>query len=217
MRIGITLRVTKENRHKETRDALSHDWVNYFNEILPDSSLILISNNLLSIDHWLSAMDLDALVLSNGNDIGEHKNRDVTEKAAISFAIKHKLPIIGFCRGMQMINEFFGGELTNNLKNTTSVSHVATNHEVGIIDQSFQKIFNISKLNVNSFHNQGITERQLAKNLKSFAVSPDKLVEGLVHEELPILAIQWHPERDNQSRLFNKKIIKKFLNQGKFW
>ena len=80
-----------------------------------------------------------------------------------------------------------------------------------------EKIFNISKLNVNSFHNCGITEHQLAHSLKPFAVSPDKVVEGLMHEELPILAIQWHPERDNQSRLFNRQIIKKVLNQGKFW
>ena len=217
MRIGITLRVTDANRYKETRDALSHDWVDYIYEILPQSLLIPIPNNLLFIDQWLFGLGLDALVLSNGNDIGEYRKRDETERVAIRFAIKHKLPIIGFCRGLQMINEFFGGELTNDLKNTTSVGHVATNHAVDIIDQSFQKLFNVDKLNVNSFHNCGITEHQLAHSLKPFAVSPDKVVEGLMHEELPILAIQWHPERDNQSRLFNRQIIKKVLNQGKFW
>ena len=217
MRIGITLRVTDANRYKETRDALSHDWVDYINEILPQSFLIPIPNNLSVIDQWLFALGLDALVLSNGNDIGEYRKRDETERVAIRFAIKHKLPIIGFCRGLQMINEYFGGKLTKDLKKATSVSHVATNHAVDIIDQSFQEIFNAQTLNVNSFHNCGITEHQLGQSLKAFAVSPDKVVEGLIHEELPILAIQWHPERDNQSSLFNKKIIKKLLNQGKFW
>lgn len=217
MRIGITLRVTEENRYKETRDALSHDWVDYINEILPKSLLIPIPNNLLFIDQWLFGLELDALVLSNGNDIGEHRKRDETERVAIRFAIKNKLPIIGFCRGLQMINNYFGGDLTNDLKNTTAVGHVATNHAVDIIDQSFQRLFNVDKLNVNSFHNCGIIEHQLARSLKPFAVSHDKIVEGLIHEELPILAVQWHPERDNQSRLFNRNIIKNLLNQGKFW
>ena len=53
MRIGITLRVTDANRYKETRDALSHDWVDYINEILPQSLLIPIPNNLLFNDQWL--------------------------------------------------------------------------------------------------------------------------------------------------------------------
>ena len=75
MRIGITQRISKDPEHGELRDALSHDWIDYLTNILPDAVLIPIPNKREVPDNWLNEMKLDALVLSNGNDLGEYSRR----------------------------------------------------------------------------------------------------------------------------------------------
>ena len=147
-------------------------------------------------------MDLDGIILSGGDNIGKTPIRDDTEKLLIDFAIKKNIPIIGVCRGMQVLNEFFGGS-TDILNNDT---HVGNNHPVKINDKIISKLINSSEIIVNSFHRNIIRTNNLADELKPIVFSNiDDTIEAFVHEKFPIIGVMWHPEREQ--KLFDEKII----------
>ena len=62
---------------------------------------ILIPNNLIDIKGFLKSINLDMLIFSGGDNIGDDLERDKTEKNMIEFAIENKIPSFGVCRGMQ--------------------------------------------------------------------------------------------------------------------
>ena len=204
-KIGITLRVENFTEYDEKRDAISHDWINYLSNknILP----IFIPNNLLNLNLFLDTINLDGIILSGGDNPGESLERDVTEKKLLNYGIKKNIPIIGICRGLQVINNFFGGKI----KIDTSNSHVKINHKIEIIEDKFKKFFNSNELIVNSFHNNIILENFLGKELKIFAKSThDNTIEGIIHEKLPIMGVMWHPEREKIEKEIN--LINIFYN-----
>jgi len=129
--------------------------------------------------------------------------------------VERKLPVLGICRGMQMINVFFGGKLIKNIKEEIGDTHPpGLDHGIRIIDE--KEAFNDTK--VNSFHNQAVTEGSLSPKLKPFAVSEkERLVEGLYHPSLPIAGVQWHPERKSPDKDINEKLLKAFVKRELFW
>lgn len=217
MRIGITQRISKDPDYGELRDALSHDWIDYLTNILPDAVLIPIPNKREVLDHWLNEMRLDALFLSNGNDLGEFSRRDILEERLIRYAVDRLIPVLGFCRGFQILNKYFGGTLTLDLKQAIGVSHVNIEHNVIITDQNFANLMGKEEFKVNSFHNHGVLLDGLSSSLKTFAIAKDSVVEGFFHPELPILGIQWHPERQNNCELENKILIESMMTERKVW
>lgn len=190
-RIGITLRIEKIKEYDEKRDAISHDWVKFLeiSNIIP----IFIPNTLKNPRHFLEEMKLDGLIMSGGDNKGDDIERDITEREIIQFSIEEKIPLLGICRGMQVINDFFGGKqiMTNNSK------HVAKHHKIKLTDNKAEKHFQTEEIEVNSFHNNIINKDDVGKNLQIFALAEiDNTVEGFYHEKLPILGIMWHPERE---------------------
>ena len=123
-RIGITLRIETIKKYDEKRDAISHDWTKFLqdSDVLP----IFIPNTLTDTKYFLEKMKLDGLILSGGDNKGDDIERDKTEQEIIELSVKNKIPLLGICRGMQVINDFFGGGIiaTNNL------NHVAKHHEI---------------------------------------------------------------------------------------
>ena len=112
-KIGVSLRIVNAQNYEEERDALSHDWTS----LLEDLGFISvhIPNTLKNLDSFLDEMDLDGIVLSGGDNIGDNKKRDETENKILNYALERKIPIIGICRGMQLINKYFGGKLSIDL------------------------------------------------------------------------------------------------------
>ncbi len=102
------------------------------------------------------------------------------EKTVIDYAVSNKLPILGICKGLQVLNVFFGGTLHQDINN-----HWSTKHLVKI---------GVNEYTVNSFHHQCIDE--LAPTFKVIGRSTDNIIEAIKHDTLPILAVQWHPEQD---------------------
>ena len=148
-------------------------------------------------------MKISGLILSGGDNIGDDEVRDVTENMILNYAISNNLPLIGICRGMQVINTFFGGKVQT-LDNS---NHVDKDHMINITNHS---LFQNQKLQVNSFHHNIITSSDLGKNLSTFAISQnDNTIEGLIHDNLPIFGVMWHPERnpDSNSIILIKKIF----------
>ena len=206
-RIGLSLRVQNIERIDEKRDAISHDWIHFLQEL--NYFPILIPNNLKNVEEYVSELKLDGLILSGGDNIGEFPERDKTERKLLEYAIKNTMPVLGVCRGMQLINTFFDGTISKN----DSSSHVGVNHDVEITNLDFADLLGENKLEVNSFHNNLIKKNDIGENLMVFAQSEnDSTIEGYFHEKLPVLGVMWHPERDKE-RKYQSKIVNIVYNK----
>lgn len=209
-KIAISLRVVNALNYKESRDALSHDWPHLLESL--KITPIYIPNNLSRINDFLNAFDLDGIILSSGDNLGENSKRDETETKILNYGIRKKLPILGVCRGLQLINTYFGGSI----KKTKNLQHVKKNHSIIIQNSYMQKFFKSNLIKVNSFHNNIIQKTNLGKNLIPFAISKnDNSIEGVFHKLYPIIGIMWHPERKTDSN--NKTLLQKIFFEKFFW
>ena len=209
-KIGISLRITNAQNYVEKRDSISHDWPVFLEQL--GFSPLLIPNTISDIPTFLDEMKISGLILSGGDNIGENKNRDETENLLLKLAIEKRIPDLGVCRGMQLINNYFGGDMS--IDNTTE--HISKNHDVEITDKSFFSLFNSDKITVNSFHKNTIQIDQVGQNLNPFAISNyDKTVEGFFHSIFPIIGVMWHPERTKVSS--DDIILTKIFENKVFW
>lgn len=152
----------------------------------------------------------DGLVLCGGGDIhpryyGENINgsngidpeRDEYEFSLTKSYVEKGKPVLGICRGLQLLNVYFGGSLEQDLGNAkehASFADYDLTHLVRDVDGGLFRELYGSEFMVNSYHHQAI--KKLGEGLSASLVSEDGLVvEGFVHETLPIIAVQWHPER----------------------
>ena len=221
------MRVVEASHYKEVRDSISHDWFSFLSlfHVVP----ILVPNHLKDPVGYIRSLKADMILLTNGNDVGYgiedpssdlsiSKERDLTEFKLLQHAIEKKLPVLGVCRGMQVINCFFQGKIQKlNSFQKSSQLHVNKIHPIDIIDTHFIDCIG-TKLTVNSFHDFGVFFDDISNELKSFAISRhDHINEGLYHPSLPILGIQWHPEREQPSHKKSRVLVEKFLKNGAFW
>ena len=206
IKIGISQRIINEQNYVEKRDAISHDWSNFLEKI--DLIPVFIPNSLSDTVSFLESFGLNGIILSGGDNLGVHPDRDKTELECLKFAITKKIPVLGVCRGMQLINNFFGGSIVQSDNN----KHVRNNHAIKILDSNISKILKTNSIVVNSYHNNLITKDVLAPSLMSIAIDEtDNSIECLRHEKYPILGVMWHPERNPDEN--NKTILQYFFNK----
>jgi putative glutamine amidotransferase len=207
LKIGITLRVENILPYNEKRDAISHDWINLFQKNFLEP--VLIPNCINNIRDYISSLNLNAIILSGGDNPGDDLNRDNTEINIIKYAIEKKIPLLGICRGMQVLNNYFGGKVEKNQNN----DHVGKRHLINFTNKKFIDELEQNEIEVNSFHNNVIYKKNLASSLKIFATSFDNTIEGFHHEKLPILGIMWHPEREKDIQI-SSVLLKIFYNRS---
>jgi len=183
--VCVTMRVTNAQSYDEVRDSISHDWFNLLASW--DMTTIPVPNiGPVAVDYVRRAAPA-LLILSGGEDIGASPVRDETEIALFKFALKNRLPVLGVCRGLQLMNVNLGGELG------AVEGHVASVHDVDI-DPAWQGFYG-ERTSVNSFHNIGIPQSTLAPRLQTMATDAEGHIEAVRHNDLPVAAIMWHPER----------------------
>jgi len=155
---------------------------------------------------------LDALVLSGGGDIDPERwngptetsymvssERDSFEFALLEAAVTAGIPVLGICRGLQVINVFFGGTLVPHLDESTGDGHsksapdrTQTRHAIRCeADSILFDLYGPTAM-VNSFHHQAVD--QPGHGVKVSAYSPDGTVEGIEDTSGLIVGVQWHPE-----------------------
>jgi N5-(cytidine 5'-diphosphoramidyl)-L-glutamine hydrolase len=199
----LTMRVETAAEYGEPRDAVSHDWIDYLQH--RSWEVHLLPNRLGNPRAFLESVKPDGIILTGGNDIGPtgteqgltpsvSMDRDRTEKKVLDFAVNSRCPVLGVCRGMQFINVYFGGRVERNLHDVTDQAHAGGSHTVDLIHAGFKKWCGDSILVTNSYHNQGIIDDSLAPDLIVTARA-GKIIESLMHRRLPVVGIQWHPER----------------------
>ena len=120
--------------------------------------------------------------------------RDAFEIALLDAAVNSGLPVLGICRGPQLINIAAGGTLHQHLPEhaATDGPPDATPHTVTTTEGSQLREMYGPEVAVNSLHHQAVD--QLGDGYIATAHSPDGIIEGIEHTELPILGVQWHPE-----------------------
>ncbi|WDC84727.1 gamma-glutamyl-gamma-aminobutyrate hydrolase family protein [Caloramator sp. mosi_1] len=177
---------------------------------------------------------LDGLILSGGFDVnpllyGEQpsKYQDYTYPEidefylkSINIALERNIPILGICKGMQMLNVALGGSLYQDISQVEGsfIRHVqaakrsTATHSVRFIEGSrLYKIFG-EKTNINSYHHQCV--KKLGNGLKAVAFSDDNIIEAIELENSKfVIGVQWHPEmmvQNPKSNMIN--LFKEFIN-----
>lgn len=174
---------------------------------------------------------VDSVVLTGGHDVqttryGEevrydtvqtYSCRDDIEFGLLEAALEIGKPVFGICRGLQVINVFFGGSLYQNLHHDVSGTFEHSQpkedieklfHSVTIAQQSFlSRIFpDTEEIIVNSFHNQSV--KKLGNGLQISARSSDGIIEAIEHTSYPIYAVQWHPEKSYRVDTVSQELIR---------
>jgi putative glutamine amidotransferase len=160
-----------------------------------------------------SLAGLDGLLLTGGGDVepglygeirraetgGVDEDRDIWEIALLQQAFAAALPVLGICRGCQVINVACGGTLFQHLPDVTAQPHLIphprheTVHTVRIEPGSRLSMLEDNPcIGVNSIHHQAID--RVGTDLEATAWSEDGIVEAVEHLTLPVLGVQWHPE-----------------------
>jgi gamma-glutamyl-gamma-aminobutyrate hydrolase PuuD len=152
-----------------------------------------------------------------------HALKDEIEIQLIRHALRKNLPILGICRGSQLLNVVCGGTLhgdvqkekKSRLKHIDFSRYDSYRHPISIVAGSpLQKWYQRKTLRVNSYHHQGI--RDLAPRFQPMAVSKDGLIEGFYDpKEKFVVGLQFHPERMLEEPAGNWRIWKAFSSAVK--
>lgn len=154
---------------------------------IPNKIIMKQENNSTSLQEWLNLTGVSAVVLTGGDDIGKTPSRDNTENYILKWAQLHKKPMLGICRGMQMMGVFDSGNLL------PTPGHVGTFHNLSSIE---------SKTDwpgqTNSYHNFGFFE--CPPHFEVISRADDGVIEAFRHQSLPWEGWMWHPERGQFSQ-----------------
>ena len=140
--------------------------------------------------------------------------RTETELAVLKKAEERRIPVLGICGGMQLLNVFFGGSLYQDICSFLpgALAHEkGAVHDIVIEDETLlRNILGTSELPVASYHHQSV--KDIGKGLKVSARAPDGIVEGIESgEPRYIVGIQWHPEREDTE--FSDRIFRSFIEE----
>lgn len=192
LKIGLTQRVTVLPDRNETRDCLDQAWM----RLLIDNGFwpVPLPNCVDDISAMMEALTLDGVILTGGNDldglpggINTAPQRDAFERKLLTYCANQHIPVLGVCRGLQMLVAHYGGMLMR------VSGHVACCHAI-TVEPGCDEILG-DRDQVNSFHDWGIMRDGLSEDLQVAAIAPDHTVEAVVHRKYPQLGVMWHPER----------------------
>ncbi len=202
----------QQSEHGEWRDALSADWSHYLamQSLLP----VPVPNDPEHCTEYLKGVigliltGGDDIVLSSPEDMNDNPRakRDRTEVALVREAWERHLPVIGVCRGMQLLQWMEGGALVD----MPEASHVAKEHDI-TWSKAAKRFGATGSMRVNSFHRHGIRK---AEGWNILAESADGYIEAMEHPDKKTVAVMWHPERsfdDKTSAAFHATFVQSIL------
>ncbi len=178
--ILVTQRVVIDEHYNERRDSLDQQWI----VLLLEAGFIpqLVPNNISWLQQYLSIQAFDGILLTGGNSLvkygGNANERDDVEFNLVQYAIDHKLPLLGVCRGMQVLQDYFGSTLQR-------VEHHVTKRQKILIEGKESW--------VNSFHEWGALDAPSC--FDTWAIASDRVIKAMKHKSHTLYGIMWHPER----------------------
>ena len=202
--------IGRETRLGRQFDAMPHEYVT---SVLVAGGIPLLISPTPPELAKRAIESLDGLLLTGGADIspacygasvepetnGVDDDRDRSELALVAAAIERGIPILGICRGAELVNVAFGGTLRQHLPAEDGVRHTQprkryeTVHRVLLeVGSLIVEVVGSKELDVNSIHHQGI--EVVGHELDPVGRAEDGLVEVIESREQRVLAVQWHPE-----------------------
>ncbi len=200
-RVGLSQRVEVVPGYGERRDCLDQNWARFVLEagFLP----VPLSNAVTEVGAYLSALGLAGVVLTGGNDVASVEGarnpapeRDRFETALIAACRQFRLPVLGVCRGLQLLNLECGGRLDR------VEGHVATRHLVSLEGRPME---------VNSYHGLAIPADGLGSDLQPVARCEDGTVEAARHPTAGWWGVMWHPERERPFREWDLRLLRELF------
>lgn len=181
--VVYTQRVEVIDTYRERRDCADQRIADFLYTcgFLP----VPLPNKAELAEKLVQAINPCGILLTGGNSLvaygGNATERDEMDRELIQLALKKRIPLYGFCRGMQSILDYFGNPLSE------VKEHVAVRHTIEMGQQFYE---------VNSYHNQACFQLKQGCGLSVLAKTEDGVIEAVHHIELPIFGTMWHPERD---------------------
>lgn len=177
---------------------------------------------------------VDAVVISGGQDV-EPKNysedpspwlgitcpeRDTYELAVVKYVVEQQKPLLGICRGQQLINVAFGGSLYQDISQQFPASALThsqatqrheASHTVDIEEGSWLfEVYNKKTVETNSFHHQAV--KYLAPGFRVTCRSHDGVIEGIERQEGSfVCGVQWHPEMMTEVHADMHRLFEAFI------
>lgn len=199
--IAFTQRVEVVESYNERRDCADQRISEFVSccGYLP----VPLPNRDIAVDEYMRLLSPAGIVLTGGNSLvkcgGKAPERDEMDKALIRYALDNNIPLLGFCRGMQSILDFFGEKLES------IEGHVAVRHIIRGYSGCTE---------VNSFHNQGCVDIS-SDELEATMWTDDGVVEQVKHRKASIVGIMWHPEREGKFRSEDVELLRGVVRGGK--
>lgn len=198
IRLAISQRVTIDAATGERRDALDQRWTLFLSAC--GFSPVLIPNHATTARQLLNLDSISGVLLTGGNDLsaygGDAPERDETEHRLIDWAEQAGVPVLGVCRGMQLLQSRSGVPLVR------IEGHVGSRHSLLLPD---------GPQVVNSFHNWGTTTTAPGWNIR--AMADDGVVEAILHQDGQRAGLMWHPERESPFAPRDLHFIQQFFGR----
>lgn len=189
-RIGITMREVREERFGEARDALAQDWGRYMAEVLPEVAWLPIPNlGAEATTAFCERWDLQGLILSGGDDLGASSLRDETETALLAHFSGRSLPVLGVCRGLQLMWTCRGGRIEK------IAGHAGGTHSLTYLS-AMPFSTGPKQREVRSYHAYGLANTGEVGLFEVIARAEDGSIEGVRAKDGGMLGVMWHPERE---------------------
>lgn len=186
----VTQRLVECEGIDEVRECLDQRWGNFLREL---SLMPVPVASGVGIEPYLERLEPAGVLLTGGNDLacvgGDDLSveRDAFESRVVELARARKLPILGVCRGMQLLAHLAGASIE------TCSGHVATLHALEPTGNARHPALRIPRM-ANSFH-QFFARPWPSSDFQVVLRSADGVAEAIEHLSLPIVGIMWHPER----------------------
>ncbi len=216
-RVGLTAYMTEDTHSSFEKYDIVRIADNYIKSVVKVGAIPVVLP-LVEDEKIIKAQleGIDILIISGGEDVSPHLYgeeflkhcgnpsvpRDLYELKLIQFALELNIPILGICRGAQIINVALGGSLyqdlsyieSNQIKHNNITNQSYLSHKINIKPNTFLGNIYGEEIWINSFHHQSV--KKLGKDLELIAKSTDDIIEafeGYVNNTF-VLGVQWHPE-----------------------